>query len=601
MCIVGEYDEDPPQTSKSNDKKKDGKDPSSQAPVSESQTFFEAGTSLVKAALSRASRYQQLVDTDDLHETKTKSVDIENTPPKTRDAAESSSSYAEDDHPGLNVDKNKVDFSYKELDDEYGSRPVPVAKFTKRRETDVSSGQETSGHRTSGQDVPTSDVQINMSDRIMGHEYGVRPLLDDDELEDAYGTHHHGNKEVLYSQNNDSTPSSNTVSPQTGSSPALSPSMEKYSSDPFASAPFRKKIRKKRPSSAALPGATKTVPDTDIFSKAPFRPKFLTKSKTHHGIGSPLQQSESDKIQTEGDIFGNAPFQKQYIETKTSEFSAEVIPMEETRLYANVTQTQNPSVIEMNNKNIASQPFIHKPVLNSDVFGAVPFRNVNLNRQSHNIGMSMNSSQTPPSSSQQDTSKGFMNNQTLYKKQLSSAADNSYKPLNDPDGEFGENAALSSQYHQQAEDLLIGMEGDDESDDENDPYGLNRSKGKTKSRKSPRDYANAAFSNMSFNDDDENADGDDESFPMKNTTFQSNLRTMNNPSQSLNVSSIRHPAYTKDPPPQSVVKASNEAMKISSGGYDTFTWPRKHRKIPTLTMATNEPFSSKKKVDSTLK
>lgn len=577
----------------------------------------------MKAALNRASRYQQLVDTDDEKEvTKpTKPIPIDSQCKPAKEQAESSSSYAEDDHQDLHVNKNKVDFSYKELEDEYGSRPVAAASVNKPRETHQGAAQEFNTRRSVGREVPPGNDQqtMNSSDRIVGHEYGVRPLLDDDELEDAYGIqHHHGNSDTGFSyDHDDSTPSSSnsTVSPNIGGSPSLSPSTEKGLPDPFASAPFKKKhLRKKRPSSAVIPA--KPSGNSDIFGKAPFKPKFMTKSKTHQSIGSPLLQSDSDKPPEEcvggessnGDIFGKAPF-KMAPHIKPKPVVHDLSPPSDLAPSVGLTPEQakqsvivsTPSFVAPTPRQFYSQPGTSShsaagPVpaqqhSTADPFGAVPFGHMSIKSEDFVL--------TGHERVKKSQSFGYNpripTRQTQDVKQSSGLSDVSYQTLsNEEINKFPDSLSTG---HQHVEDFLLSRDSDEYDDDDDDEEedsvssSLQHSRGRSKPvRRSPRDTVpTSGFANMSFNDDDEGGDPDGGQGIMG----QDYNRPMG---QSLHVSSIRHPAYTKESISQ-VSNASTEAMKVSSGGYDTFTWPRKQRKIATLGMATNEPFSSKKKVD----
>ena len=153
--------------------------------------------------------------------------------------------------------------------------------------------------------------------------------------------------------------------------------------------------------------------------------------------------------------------------------------------------------------------------------------------------------------------------------------------------------------HLEADDYLLHLQSDDENSSDNElGSSLKHSKGKSKTNRgrSPRDVlpVTSGVANMSFHDDDDIDDLQPQSYLSRS---DSRTKSGNHGTHGLSVSSIRHPAYTRESSAQIVGKASTEAMKVSSGGYDTFTWPRKQRKVPTIGMATNEPFSSKKKVD----
>ncbi|XP_069123273.1 AP2-associated protein kinase 1-like isoform X2 [Argopecten irradians] len=609
-------DEENDEKSNGKQDRKESKDTSNQE--TESHDFF--GASLVKAALNRASRYQQLVDTDEDSEERKVSKPIETPAKPAKEQAESSSSYAEDDHADVQVNRNAKDFSYKELEDEYGSRPVPAATANKPRESHQVAPQEFNTRRSVGREVPQGPDQrsMNSSDRIVGHEYGVRPLLDDDELEDSYSMqHHHGNSETGYSHDHDdSTPSSNsTVSPNMLGSPSLSPSMERGSSDPFASAPFRKKqTRKKRPSSAVMPN--KPAGSSDIFAKAPFKPKFMTKSKTDQSIGSPLLQLDNDRPEeiqagesSNGDIFGKAPFKIAPI-AKPKQSAHELSPpCDPVSSSAGLTSDQakqsvivsTPSFMPPNPRQFYSMSLttshsasVQAPVKEPprdqftvpDPFGAVPFGHVRMNKKAEEVQIG----NVKKSQSFGYNPRNMVPRPSQEVRQTTGVSDVGYQTLSNEEVKYPDSV---SPQHQHVEDYLLSRnsdESDDELDEEDNlSSSLQHSRGRSKPvQRSPRDtVSTSGFANMSFNDDDEGGDPDG----VHTQGYMGQDKCMG---QNLHVSSIRHPAYTKESISQ-VANASTEAMKASSGGYDTFTWPRKQRKIPS--MATNEPFSSKKKVD----
>lgn len=463
--------------------------------------------------------------------------------PESQVKLDSSSSYAEDDHPGGATEDKSADFRYQELDDEYGSRPVAIKS-------------ETSNRRPPIRKESDNTIPVQSSDPIVGHEYGVRPLLDDDELEDE-DSHHHGD------MNDNSTPSSSTVSPLAGSSPALSPTV-----DPFVSAPFRRKPSKKKRSTGNAPNRChKPTPETsDIFSKAPFKSSFLPKSQ--HSTGSPLINSNEPTPDID-DPFGNAPFVRRTTPAplpvgNAKHFVSSVMtttsPIEQTMIYSNerASGDQNRAIKPETNFIPYTSPVpLTTPVSKSDIFGSVPFPNV----------------MTKPN--KDDTKKnsksaGFSNTPAKPK-----TKSQNYQPLCDDDSDH---TVMYVQQSQQAS-LIVDKEDEDFDDDDcelNSSTNSKHSKSKVKGHSSPRDTV--GFSNMSFNDDD------DEEQSQHSTNQSVNY---------LQSSSIRHPAFTKEPK-LTVAIASSEALKVnSSTSYDTFTWPRKHKK----SMATNEPFSSKKKID----
>ncbi|GFN96845.1 Ap2-associated protein kinase 1 [Plakobranchus ocellatus] len=257
-----------------------------------------------------------------------------------RDRRESNSSYAEEDHPSVGTKRPiKNDFNYQELDDEFGSRPVdPAAPLTmslKQNSAEVSPGQAYS---------------IN-PDRIVGHEYGVRPLLDDDELQDSYSGHTHssvksegGSLSRLHSYGIDggmtnqglstggdpksvqhqiipgtavkqeqaavaSEPAKadavDSAAMTTSSSSVISPDMDS-SFDVFSAAPFKARSSKRNTPSQVLasgPSAASANP-ADVFESAPFK----YKSSKHSSGSSTVTSPGSSQLHHSQDVFGSAPF-----------------------------------------------------------------------------------------------------------------------------------------------------------------------------------------------------------------------------------------------------------------------------------------------------
>ncbi|XP_061196230.1 uncharacterized protein LOC133204499 [Saccostrea echinata] len=563
--------------------------------------FFPA--TLMKAALSLGSRYQKFVDTDE---------DKEEKPSAVRESAESkhkehesSSSYAEDDHPINQVQNTKKDFSYQELDDEYGSRPVPVTSKRKEGEWNIEN-EQTQSNATSvpGQgQLPT--------DRIMGHEYGVRPLLDDDELEDDFRPpHFHGSVEIGFSHEHDSDDShegssNSTVSPQVGLSPAMSPTVnDKEKSDPFTAAPFRKRFSKKKSTTNNVLSTKSSMKECDPFAKAPFHPNFLPKSKTHHSVGggsSPLLQTNEDKkkVDVSKDLAASIPYatlpRKSNSRILSGSSSVGMSPDGE-KASPDTLFTADPMYTKSSHSSVKGGSSVqYHSLTTDDPFQSVPFKpklkKTRSTKESINI-MDMAIPPTEPAKPVQEISKRSTPSKTSIPKSHSFGSMGSITPSK-PNRPLPSRTSGDKLY-QQLEELTIDRDDrqfstaspqpgdhlitmDDSSDDS---FESELSKSKSKGRKSPKDYMESGFSNMSFNDD-ELAESMD--------SFSSQTASV----RDLNIASIRHPAFSKENSPMSVTKASTEPLKVSSGGYDTFTWPRKQRKL-----ATNEPFSSKKKIDA---
>ena len=273
-----------------------------------------------------------------------------------RDRRESNSSYAEEDHPSVTGKRlTKSDFNYQELDDEFGSRPVdpaavPLTVNAKQNSTEVSPG-------------PAYGVS---ADRIVGHEYGVRPLLDDDELQESFTGQIHGpasskldlgsfsrlpgygedggmtNQGLaasvdpiagkqdmgtinqclaapvdLISVKQDlaavaSEPAKADVVDKaamtTSSSSVISPDMDS-SLDVFSAAPFRPRPSKRSTPQQVQASGTSSASSgghlSNVFESAPFRMKS---SKPASSGSSTVTSPGSSQLQHSQDMFGSAPF-----------------------------------------------------------------------------------------------------------------------------------------------------------------------------------------------------------------------------------------------------------------------------------------------------
>lgn len=588
-CKLFTDEDDPPRRSEEKDQTDNA-----------SSQFFT--TTLMKAARSLGSRYQKFVDTDEERDDRPPAVkEVGETKQKEH---ESSSSYAEDDHPINQVQNMKKDFSYQELDDEYGSRPVPVT--SKRKE-----GEWSTENDPSPSNVTSTPGQAQLStDRIMGHEYGVRPLLDDDELEDDFRPpHFHGSVEIGFSHEHDSDDShgessNSTVSPQIGLSPAMSPSNVNEKNDPFTAAPFRKRFPKKKSSTSNTVLMKSSTGDGDPFAKAPFRPTFLPKSKTHHSMGggsSPLLQMNEDfrKLDRKNDVTASIPYatlpRKSTSNKISGSASVGMSPVQE-KVSSDILFIADPLYTKSCHSNASRSSSVQYQSLNTDdPFKSVPFKGKlkknKTSKEAINI-MDMEIPPTEPAKTVQEISTNFTPTKPSIPKSHSfgsvsslsssksgrplpsrTSGEKLYQQLEELTIERSEEPFTS--HSPQLDDHLINKEDTSEDEFENE-----MTKSKSKGRKSPKDYTETGFSNMSFNDD-EMADSL-ESYPAHNSSVKN-----------VQVANICHPAFSKESSPSSVMKASTEALKVSTGGYDTFTWPRKQRKL-----ATNEPFSSKKKVDA---
>nr|KAG5713559.1 hypothetical protein BaRGS_024607 [Batillaria attramentaria] len=432
-----------------------------------SRDFLNAGQ--LKAALGR-SKYQQLVNTDDEDRDDNTPDDLNlELGDKLGDdsshdfVAESHSSYAEDedDHGASEGAESRNDFGYQELEDEYGSRPVPVSSSSSaiRRRGEAESVQslppQTSQSAISGgrSGVMTGKGSVggggavgggsSGTDRVVGHEYGVRPLLDDDELQQAYV------RPTQLLQHGD-------VGVQMPPPPA--------GEDPFGAVPFHHAMKK---------------------------------PKGHTAVGG-------------------------------------------------VPKLQGP---------VTSTPMKAQHQVTTVRGGTV-------DRTAH---------------------MGSQGDRTANSGDTYRPSDKSHKRADRPD----------QLLDLDAEDLILVADSDPS---DSGQYQRLKSKNKKAIRDVPpaRDVSSAAFSNMSFNDEDE-AELDspqDPGWGFNPPGSQPGIGSSRS-TQNLHVSSIRHPAYSKGNSPPVVSNASSESMKVSSGGYDCGTWPRKHKRFPPP--ATAEPFSVKKK------
>lgn len=347
-----------------------------------SRDFLGAGH--LRAALARA-KYSQLIDSDETEEQdiakdglKSDKRDnkplIQDTVPhlgtagvgksksEPRERKESSSSYADEDFPsGKRLQKN--DFGYHELDDEFGSRPVdPSGALTVKPSS-----------------VDNESVQfVSNSDPIVGHEYGVRPLLDDDELQEAYGSQNQtwtkagaqshsdqffytdgmtnqglaGLSDQHGSYNNISGKFATQVKHQTAiasepaeadfvdhaamttsSSSVVSPELE-AGFDVFSAAPFKQRSSKRSTPASVLASGTSSanVQSSDVFEGAPFKHK-TPRSNNSSTVTSPgscqsvtTNTANSRKTEHHQDVFGSTPFRASLTPSSTGPSSSTVSP-----------------------------------------------------------------------------------------------------------------------------------------------------------------------------------------------------------------------------------------------------------------------------------
>ncbi|KAL4239447.1 BMP-2-inducible protein kinase [Mactra antiquata] len=564
---------------------------------------------------------------------------------KPRRRRESSSSHADED--SLSEQKG-TEFYYRELDDEYGSRPS--AHVTKKDHDVISmistSSQEydpTPKHlpvpapRYSLSEPEQSSTPPEKPDPIIGHEHGVRPLLDDDELELAYDN---GNPQNKVSQSNSEAETIYT-SPQ--SSEPTSPVPKPEFTDIFGAAPFKKRAsRKKRPSSGMNLGV---MSKSDIYNKSsqvkptvppkPVKPMHnredtnksnhpKTRSRRHAsggemGMGLLGQSDDSDTEQAVvNDIFGNAPFMKRSSSSTDAVLRSSPIADHLKKFY--VTDEQSYSTKPFDSRNgIANSFSVDSLNLRSetlpDSFGAIPFSSMqgkpSNSMKSHARAMSEQRTTASYSSkiiSQQTVSSPDSSRTTIPTNPTVTSPVS--KPIIEPKP-VGVQEASKPVIRREREPVKSRELREpspnyhkfkDEYDSDND-FGLTEKPKhmKNKQARSPRppdrDMESSAFSNMSFNDDFEDEENEMTHTGMSASMFEGTFQSMKSShSQNLTVGQGQQTRFVKDPSP-----VNQDSVKPNDGGYDTFTWPRKRHKVPTKPQATAEPFTVKKRVDSIFK
>ncbi|XP_041364540.1 AP2-associated protein kinase 1-like [Gigantopelta aegis] len=576
----------------------------------EAKTREFPGAGHLKAALSR-SKYQQLVDTDDsedkediakVSQADRKSEDKNNT----KDRAESSSSYAEDDQLPDAGASARNDFGYQELDDEYGSRPVEVP--TKRKEMEHTMVRDTNSRCV----VNNVGPDVFQSDRIVGHEYGIKPLLDDDELQDTYCIQHHQSSKSVADSSQQQL-----LSNSAGLTSAISP--DSGQTDVFAAAPFKKHKSRNRPGSSVDSGpsaSSQQMSPHDIFANVPFKMKGSTSQSQASSLTVSPAESNTPSYASHSaqspvfDIFGNAPFSGKLTpsSTATGPSSCPVSPIAEDQTvittpvdalpgsgqqHRNSINLGGSAGARMQNIQMDAGSLEANPqgpsVTTEDPFGAIPFHKAFTNQKG---SCSNNAYVSPQSAGYSFTPNAYMKTSTPAKAKTS--ADFTYRegvssPPSDIHKTTGKQTA--SQRHQRPDDLYLEDEQVLVQSETN--YSMAKhSKTRVRSKKSSRDYASAAFSNMSFNDDDDDLELDSPS--QEQMAFPADTQGIPKMAHNQHVlASVRHPPFSKGSSPPAATNTSVESMKICSGGFDTGTWPRKHKKMPVP--ATEEPFTGRKK------
>ena len=587
------------------------------------QDLFGA-TPRMKAALGMKSKYNKLIDSGDEEEERRPTVKVKpKIPPKPRRREESSSSHAEEELPKDQA-KPGTEFHYRELDDEYGSRPVAATSVSeKRKDHDVISIVSTSSqeydaaarniavvpnpNKTSAEQAEEDGEEERVSpvpaDPIIGHEHGVRPLLDDDELENAYGNQVHS-KSVDMTDNPDTIDNaqSGTMSPDAGF-------IKGDDDDIFGAAPFRRKSKKKMsaPTLLSLPRPhhkdetkLKKVSPISLVSKTKDKGYTENQKKSdsqkhggsqklgdchkHSGEASAelktslLSIKDDAGVENEyvNDMFGSVPF------VRRPPSSVEVLPTTVSPSYdlaggdkmdSNLPEKQ---VRNSYSADSLSQKSNRNP---ADMFGSVPFGSMQGQYAIQRRDTTASSRTETPPKATPDTS-------VIYRKSL--GIEESDKSTE----RFNENVMFSSDYQR--------FEEDSDSEEVGFVSGDRTKFTKSKGSKSPegQNIEDSAFSNMSFNDFDEDEDNLNESFD-RLTVSQPERNSHNmkySQSQILNIASVRQPAYVKESN-NMVNSASGETVRCTPEKFDTFTWPRKRLKGHGLQRATAEPFTGKKKVD----
>ncbi len=232
----------------------------------------------------------------------------------------------------LNAYNNKKrDFSYQELDDEFGSKhstkPSAGGEYGDYYHAEAGDSSEDMSKAHDDFEPPTAPAgpkqsvlskvvsssksqttaQSQSHDRIIGHQYGVRPLIDDDELSDSEMNNQSQTLSNPFS--NSSSRGSSAMSAGSAifmqNSPAMSPQSQNSEdsainmSDPFMNVPFKKHARKKHhPVKSPL---TKEEGE-EAFSNAPFH-SSSTVSPQDTVMATMYVNPGADD-----DIFQNAPF-----------------------------------------------------------------------------------------------------------------------------------------------------------------------------------------------------------------------------------------------------------------------------------------------------
>ncbi|GAB1599811.1 BMP-2-inducible protein kinase-like isoform X1 [Argonauta hians] len=473
------------------------------------------GNTLIKVALGlTGKKYKQLVDDNGEKDRKyieTKGKKLATKPSLQPKDVDSSS---EDYHGGI-INKGAADFSYQELDDEYGSRPS-AAKPSKHKEDFESfeEYEEPKMVRNFPSSLSVSHYQIseNHEDRIVGHEYGIKPLLDDDELEEV---HSHI---AISSKSSSLQHKRHTVSEENiGKDSALVKSvLGQFNEDVFSAAPFPARTgTKRRPISAVIPSSVSATflskTSEDVFSQAPFRSKLSNKlhggSKTSRTSSSALAlttpETPPNAIE---EIFSKTPFndKKTSSSNQTAPSSCAVTPdlddvkelvsdVEPAHSYHSTSLTVSPPVEACSSPSQGSSSSTES----QDVFGAVPFPDM---PSTYPSGSQTHLSACSSSSNDDEMIKLDSPIEDLQSEDSCLLGSRDFQTVQPHDRLFMESPSSEDDGFRQIADSRTTV---------HTASAVKHSKPcKSKFRRGLRDISSSAFSNMSYFDDELEADED---------------------------------------------------------------------------------------------
>ena len=410
-CIDSDKDQDAKTKKDATTEASSSKQDAAAKPTSSkpSDSLFGAPGRLIQRALDHSSRYQQFadVDSDDLDKEVVSAaaggepsdagpVANGSGPPQAPPLADDTS----EDPESLDAERyqHKRDYSYQELDDEFGSKrsAKPSSDYNMYNADGGDSSEDPSKSHDdfdiSNRGPPKQSMlskvvnaksQIQSQDRIIGHQYGVKPLIDDDELSDSELNNQSQTLSNPFS--NSSSRGSSAMSASSAifmqNSPAMSPQSQNSEDsainvgDPFMNVPFKKKHMAKKKHKLLKSPLTKQDGD-DAFGNAPFHPT-KTISPQDIVIGTTYVNPAADE-----EIFQNAPFRGSKHSSKAA------TPSSTTISPSNVVDMRSPSqspegvVMSMippsiSRDNLAMQQQLMPPTQMSpgqlDLFGSANF------------------------------------------------------------------------------------------------------------------------------------------------------------------------------------------------------------------------------------